>query len=157
VDLLALSADSPNLARMFSGAASGEISLNARGADKSDMLASLTCKGKARLSDLEFRSLNLTESLHASAAKAGVSSFRQASTSFTCADREIKFQGLLLQSPSSEIEGFGSLDFSRNLDLRLRVLPGEAAERSASASDYRLSGPLSSPQLSRIPMPAARP
>jgi hypothetical protein len=157
VDLLALSADSPNLARMFSGAASGEISLNARGADKSDMLASLTCKGKARLSDVEFRSLNLTESLHASAAKSGVSSFRQASTSFTCADREIKFQGLLLQSPSSEIEGFGSLDFSRNLDLRLRVLPGEAAERSASASDYRLSGPLSSPQLSRIPMPAARP
>jgi hypothetical protein len=64
---------------------------------------------------------------------------------------------LFLQSPSSEIEGFGSLDFSRNLDLRLRVLPGEAAERSASASDYRLSGPLSSPQLSRIPMPAARP
>jgi hypothetical protein len=157
VDLLALSADSPNLAKMFSGVASGEFLVNARGTDKSDMLASLSCKGKARVSDLEIRSLNLAESLQASAATPGSSSFRQASTTFTCADREIKFQDLLLQSPESEIEGFGSLGFSRNLDLRLRVLPSEAVERGASASDYRLSGPLSSPQLSRIPMPAARP
>ncbi len=157
VDLLALSADSPNLAKMFSGVASGELLLNARGADKSDMLASLTCKGKARVNDVEFRSLNLAESLQASAATPGISSFRQASTTFTCADREIKFQGLLLQSPSSEIEGFGSLDFGRNLDLRLRVLPSEATARSTPASDYRLTGPLSSPQVSRIPMPAAHP
>jgi hypothetical protein len=157
VDLLALSADSPNLAKMFSGVASGELLLNARGADKTDMLASLTCKGKARISDVEYRSLNLAESLRENAAEPGTSSFRQASTAFTCADREIKFQGLLLQSPSFEIEGFGSLDFSRDLDLRLRVLPSEASEHTASASDYRLTGPLSSPQLSRIPMPAARP
>jgi hypothetical protein len=157
VDLLALSGDSPNLAKLFSGTASGELLLNARGADKSDMLASLTCKGKARVGDVEFRGLNLAESLQASAATPGTSSFRQASTIFTCADREIKFQGLLLQNPSTEIEGFGSLDFSRNLDLRLRVLPSEAEERSTPASDYRLTGPLSSPQLSRIPMPSSRP
>ena len=157
VDLLALSADSPNLAKLFSGTASGELLLNARGADKSDMLASLTCKGKARVGDVEFRGLNLAESLQASAATPGTSSFRQASTIFTCADHEIKFQGLLLQNPSTEIEGFGSLDFSRNLDLRLRVLPSEAEERSTPASDYRLTGPLSSPQLSRIPMPSSRP
>lgn len=157
VDLLALSADSPNLAKMFSGAASGELLLNARGADKSDMLASLACKGKARVSDVEFRSFNLAESLHADATRTGTSAFRQASTTFTCADREIKFQGLLLQSPSAEIEGFGSLDFRRNLNLRLRVLPSEAEERSSPASDYRLTGPLSSPQLLRIPMPSSRP
>jgi AsmA-like C-terminal region/AsmA family len=157
VDLLALSADSPNLAKMFSGAASGELLLNARGANKSDMLASLTCKGKARVSDVELRSLNLTESLRENTARPGISSFPQASSAFTCADREIKFQGLLLQSPSSEIEGFGSLDFSRNIDLRLRLLPSEAVEPSASTSDYRLTGPLSSPQLSRIPMPSSRP
>jgi len=158
VDLLALSADSPTLAKMFSGAASGELSLNARGADKSDLLASLACKGKTRVSDVEFRSLDLAESLHANAARPGTSSFRQASTAFTCADREIKFQGLLLQSPSAEIEGFGSLDFSRNLDLRLRLVPNETTERDAApVSDYRLIGPLSSPQLSRIPMPASRP
>jgi hypothetical protein len=157
VDLLTLSADSPNLAKMFSGVASGELLLNARGGDKSDMLASLTCKGKARVSDVEFRSLNLTESLRENAAERGTSSFRQASTAFTCADREIKFQSLLLQSPSTELEGFGSLDFSRNLDLRLRVLPSEAEEHSAATSDYRLTGPLSSPLLSRIPMRESRP
>ncbi len=157
VDLLALSAVSPTWAEMFSGAAFGELSLNARGADKSDLLASLACKGKARVSDVGMRSLNLTESLHADAARPGTSSFAQASTTFTCADREIKLQSVLLQSPSTEIEGFGSLDFSRNLDLRLRIIPSEASERSAAASDYRLTGPLSSPQLSRIPMPRSRP
>jgi hypothetical protein len=154
VDLLALSADSPTLAKLFSGAASGEISLNARGAAKSDLLASLACKGKARLNDVEFHNLNLLESLRENAAKPGTSLFRQASTTFTCSGGEIKFRDLLLSSPSAEVEGFGSLDFSRNLDLRLRVLRTEAADRSAPASDYRLTGPLSSPEISRIPLPS---
>jgi hypothetical protein len=155
VDLLALSADSPTLAKLFSGAASGEISLNARGAAKSDLLASLACKGKARLNDVEFHNLNLLESLRENAARSGTSLFRQASTTFTCGGGEIKFRDLLLLNPSAEVEGFGSLDFSRNLDLRLRVLRTEAADRSAPASDYRLTGPLSSPEISRIPLPSS--
>ena len=157
VDLLALSADSPTLAKLFSGAASGEISLNARGAAKSDLLASLACKGKARVNDVEFHNLNLLESLRENAARPGTSLFRQASTTFTCSGGEIKFRDLLLLSPSAEVEGFGSLDFSRNLDLRLRVLRTDAADRSAPASDYRLTGPLSSPEISRIPLPAPHP
>ena len=155
VDLLALSADSPALAKLFSGAASGEISLNARGAAKSDLLASLACKGRARLNDVEFHNLNLLESLRENATRSGTSLFRQASATFTCSNAEIKFRDLLLLSSSAEVEGFGSLDFSRNLDLRLRVLRTEAADRSVIAADYRLTGPLSSPEISRIPMPAA--
>lgn len=155
VDLLALSEDSPTLAKLFSGGASGEISLTARGAAKSDLLASLACKGKARVSDFEFHNLNLLESLRENAFRPGTSLFRQASTAFTCSGGEIKFRDLLLLSPSAEVEGFGSLDFSRNLDLRLRVLRTEAADRSAPASDYRLTGLLSSPEISRIPLPAS--
>ncbi len=157
VDLSVLSADSPGLANVFAGTASGILALNAHGAAKSDLLSSLACKGKARMSDLEIRSLNLAESLREGAARPGRSAFRQASATFTCANREIKFQNLLLLSPSAEIEGFGSLDFSRNLDFRLRAIPSETSDRSARTSDYRVTGPLSSPQLTRVPMPAPHP
>jgi len=106
------------------------------------------------LNDLEFHNLNLLESLRENAARPGTSLFRQASVTFTCSNAEIKLRDLLLLGSSAEVEGFGSLDFSRNLDLRLRVLRTEAAERSIIASDYRLTGPLSSPEISRIPLPA---
>jgi uncharacterized protein involved in outer membrane biogenesis len=157
VDLAALSADSPALANNFAGSSSGVFALTARGTTKSDLLASLACKGKASMNDAEFRSLNLLESLREGAARPGRSGFRQAAATFTCANREIKFQDLLLLSPSAEIEGFGSLDFSHNLDFRLRVIPSETSDRSARSSDYRVTGPLSSPQLTRVPIPAPRP
>ncbi|MGB8522523.1 MAG: AsmA family protein [Candidatus Acidiferrales bacterium] len=157
VDLAALSADSPNFENVFAGAASGEFSLHARGATKSDLLASLACKGKARVSDAEFRSLSLTDSLREGASRPGVSSFNQVSAAFACGDREIKFAQLLLLAPSGEINAVGTLDFTHNLDFRLRVLKGEEESRGARSSDYRLTGPLSAPELTRIPAVASHP
>jgi hypothetical protein len=157
VDLAALSADSPTFENVFAGAASGEFALHARGAAKSDLLASLGCKGKARVNDAEFRDLSLTDSLREGASRPGVSSFNQVSTAFTCGDREIRFAELLLLAPSGEINAIGTLDFAHNLDFRVRVLKGEEEARTARSSDYHLTGPLSAPELTRIPALASRP
>jgi AsmA-like C-terminal region/AsmA family len=157
VDLAAVSADSPTFENVFAGAASGEFALRARGATKPDLLASLACKGKARVNDAEFRNLSLTDSLREGASRPGVSSFNQVSAAFTCGDREIKFAELLLLAPPSEINAVGTLDFAHNLDFRLRVLKGEEENRGARTSDYHLNGPISAPELARIPAAASHP
>lgn len=163
VDLAALSADSPAFDNVFAGAASGELALHARGADKSDLLASLVCNGKARVIDAEFRNLSLTDSFREGASRSGISSFNQVSAAFTCSDRELKFPELLLLTPSGEIHAVGTLDFAHTLDFRLRASSGTLAERASPASEaafqptYQLTGPLSSPQLTRLPTPSPHP
>lgn len=163
VDLSALSADSPAFENVFAGVASGELALHARGSAKADLLDSLTCKGKARVNDAEFRNLNLTDSLREGASRPGVSSFHEASAVFTCGNRGIQFPELLLLTPSGEINGVGTMDFAYTLDFRLRAVSATPAEHTTRAADavsrptYQLTGPLSSLQLSRIPTPAAHP
>jgi hypothetical protein len=163
VDLAGLSADSPAFENVFAGAASGELALHARGAAKSDLLASLACRGRARINDAEFRSLSLTDSFREGASRPGISSFNQVSAAFTCADREIRFPELLLLTSSGEIHAVGTLDFAHTLDFRLRAASGPLAERASPASEaasqpaYELTGPLSSPQLTRLPSPSPHP
>lgn len=163
VDLAALSTDSPAFENVFAGAASGEFALRARGAAKYDLLASLACKGKARVNDAEFRNLDLSDSLREGASRPGISTFHEASAAFACGDREIKFPELWLLSPSGEINAVGSIDFAHVLDFRLRVSSGAPVERTSRAADsasqptYHLTGPLSSPQLARLPTPSSQP
>lgn len=157
IDLGALSADSPTFDNVFAGEASGDFALHARGATKSDLLASLACKGKARVNDAEFRGLNLAESTREGASRPGISSFNQASATFTCANSEVKFPELLLLTPSAEINAIGTLDFAHTLDFRLRVVSDAEEGRSPRPSDYSLTGPLASPVLTPIQTPASRP
>ena len=163
VDLAALSADSPTFENVFAGAASGEFTLRARGAAKADLLASLACRGKARVNDAEFRNLSLTDSMREGASRPGISSFSQVSAAFTCADREIRFPELLLLTPSAEINAVGTLDFAHTLAFRLRAVSGATAEHAAPGAEvapqstFQLSGPLSSPQLARLPTLAPHP
>jgi AsmA-like C-terminal region/AsmA family len=163
IDLAALSASSPAFENIFSGAASGELALHARGANRSDLLASLVCKGKARVDDAEFRNINLADSLGEGAIRPGVSSFHEASAVFTCGDREIKLADLRLLTPSGEIDAVGSFDFTHVLDFRLRAFSGAPLERTTRAPGaisqpaYQLAGPLSSPELTRLPSPSPHP
>jgi hypothetical protein len=156
VDLSALAAESPQLAGLFGGSASGEISFDARGATRADLVASLRCQGDARFIGAELRSINLAESLRQAARRPGTSAFREASSAFTCRDGKVQFQTLVLSGPAGEINGSGSVDFNRNLDFRLRLLTRPAADAraagvsGASEVTYRLSGPLASPQVARI-------
>jgi hypothetical protein len=139
VEVGQLTANAPGLARLFAGAASGEISLHARGANRADLLASLECEGTARVANAGLREINLAESIRSGTTRAGTSEFREANATFTCANRAIHFRqlnfgvagagkrgasGAATGSASAEIEGTGSVDFLGGLDLRMEETAG---------------------------------
>jgi len=166
VDLNAATAATPNLAGLFAGSASGQISFHARGASRADLMASLECEGSARVAGAELRAMNLAESLSSGIIAPGTSSFRDASGTFSCAGRKIEFRETRLSGAASEIAVAGSVDFTRNLDLQLQVLPAaEGAPRVTKASAtpasgaqlFRLSGSLAAPQIERIAVKASAP
>jgi uncharacterized protein involved in outer membrane biogenesis len=159
VDLSALTAVSPGLANLFAGSASGEVSFHARGASRADLIASLECSGTARVGGAELRALNLAESLQEMGARPGTSAFREAAAAFSCAQRKIEFRELSFSGPGADIDAAGSIDFSRNLDLRMQMLPAgaSAAPRVAKTSGapageqaFHVTGVLSAPQIARI-------
>jgi uncharacterized protein involved in outer membrane biogenesis len=162
VDLSALSAASPGTADLFDGTATGQIFFTAHGASRSDIVSSLQCRGSTGVDAPRLQSINLADSLRDVAMRPGTSLFHDASAAFTCANGKIQFHDFALIDPAEEIDGAGSVDFSRILDFRLSVVhdsalseqsPGTQEDTPAStpgAVSYELSGPLSSPQLTRI-------
>jgi uncharacterized protein involved in outer membrane biogenesis len=161
VDLSALSAASPGTADLFDGTATGQIFFTAHGASRSDIVSSLQCRGSADVDAPRLQSIDLADSLRDVAMRPGTSLFHDASAAFTCANGKIQFHDFALIDPAEEIDGAGSIDFSRILDFRLSVVrdpavsapPGtqeDAAVSTPGAVFYELSGPLSSPQLTRI-------
>jgi hypothetical protein len=162
VDLSALTGATTNLANLFAGLASGQITLDAHGSSRADLLDSLECQGSTHVQGAELRSLVLPDSPRAAAARLGGSIFREASAAFTCASRKVQFQELTLLGPNAELGGSGTVDFSRTLDFRLGVFPGTANARNAHSSNapvaaYRLTGPLLTPQIARATARTARP
>jgi AsmA-like C-terminal region len=165
VDLKAFTSAAPNLAGLFAGTASGEVSFHARGASRADLLASLECQGSARLSDAELRAIDLAESLREAAPQNGSSAFREASAAFSCSNRKLLLKDLTISGASADFAATGSVDFSRNLDLRLQMLPpGEGAPHvtrasgaSVAAPAFHLGGSLTAPQIERIAEKAVAP
>jgi len=162
VDLGALAAASLKLENLFGGVASGRISFDARGGVRSDLLASLECEGAARVSQAQLRGLSFTESRLNMARSASTSVFPEASAAFTCGEGTVRFQKLVLASLDEEVTGTGSVDFSDNLDFRLKLLPGAGVTQTAKASfepaaAFHVSGSLSAPVISRVAAAAPRP
>ena len=165
VDLKAFTSAAPNLAGLFAGLASGEISFHARGDSRADLLTSLECQGSARLTSAELRTLDLAESLREAAPQNGSSAFQEASAAFSCGNRKLQFKNLTLSGTSSDFAAAGSVGFSRNLDLRLQMLPpGEAAPHvtktsvaSVAAPTFHIGGSLAAPQIARVAEKAVAP
>jgi hypothetical protein len=163
VDLSELTSTTPALADLFAGNAYGQITLNARGATRADLLASLECQGAGHVEGAELHNLSLPDSLRLIGVRLGASPFREASSAFTCASRKIQFQELTLLTPHAELDGSGTVDFSRNLDFRLGVFSSNVAGTpithvSASpVAAYHLTGPLATPQVTRASATTARP
>jgi uncharacterized protein involved in outer membrane biogenesis len=147
VDLAGLTAASPGLANLFTGAAAGKISFSATGATRGDLLASLACQGQADFANPEIHGVDLVASMRAAALVPGTSRFSNASASFACASRAIQVRDLSISVPGPDVAGSGSIDFSRDLDLRLSFV--SSAPR-ATAPSYRLTGSPVSPKISRI-------
>jgi hypothetical protein len=173
VDLETLSAEFPSLAGNFSGAASARIRFSLRGASRSDLLSSLECRGTSNVQQLAVNKIALINSaVNTAPSGAGdpnPSSFPEASAAFSCAEGKIQFQDLMLSGVRGRWNGAGSVDFARNLDLRLRLVSSEsAAARPAKLTDedksepradiaameYRITGTLSSPRVVRESLPA---
>jgi uncharacterized protein involved in outer membrane biogenesis len=150
VDLSELSAASPVLANLFDGSAAGKISFSAGGATRVDLLASLGCQGQVDFASPAIHGIDLVASLRAVAPVPGASRFSDASASFICSARTIQVQDLSLSVPGPDIAASGAIDFSRNLDLRLRFV--SSAPKSSEPA-YRLTGPLASPKIARVSPP----
>lgn len=164
LDLAALTSVFRTLNNTFAGSASGGLTFNFHGADRSDMISSLECRGNAHIEGAQFGALNLAESLQQGNLAPGKSSFSEASAEFLCHDGKIVLQNLSLVGPGPEINGSGSVDFARNLDLRLRELspsendtPVSKRPRADANGIYVLTGPLDSPTIALLAQPANRP
>jgi uncharacterized protein involved in outer membrane biogenesis len=138
VDLTAMSIVTTNYSNLFAGDASGEVSFDAKGTNRADLVNSLACQGRARVSSAELRNINLEDSLRDVARRPGTSSFREVSTVFACAERQIKFQNVVLIGSTERMEGSGSVDFSQNLDFRFRQLSDELGPQTPGASSASL-------------------
>jgi AsmA-like C-terminal region len=157
VDLAALAAASAQIPDVFAGSISGHASLRASGASRSELLASLDCTGAASVENGKLKNMNLLDSLRASTRVPGATLLENASANFACHRRRIEIQDLRLVHANGEMQASGSIDFSRNLDLRLRVLPqaavGAGAAPPPEVASYHLTGTLAAPQVERTPPP----
>lgn len=147
----------------FSGQVSGETTIRAMGTDRASLASSLACEGTWDIQNPEIRGINLGESLAAGAVTPGASAFREGAAKFTCAGGRIRIAFLKLAGTNQDYDIAGSLDFSRNANLRVTVEPSsklpnvlsESAEGSQAAGrTFILTGNLSSPEL-RAAAPAS--
>lgn len=173
VNLRALSAEFPSLADLFDGVATAKIGFTTRGTNRSDLIASLDCRGTAHVTKGLIAGINLSDLPNTSrsdepeqaavpdpATDVGLkTSFSDAGASFVCANSKIEFQNLLLRGAKSDWNGTGTVDFSHNLDLRfVRAFPGDGPRRlvkaaDAAADEYRVTGSLASPRVEMLAAP----
>ena len=151
VDLAALSAAFPTLANLFGGSATGEFTLDSSGATRADLISSLECRGDARIADAKLQNISLLESTREAQRRPGASSFSSASAVFFCGDGKINFQRLRFTGAAQDVAASGSVDFSRNLNLELRVIPAVNALNSphgaTAAQFFELTGPIRAPNF----------
>jgi hypothetical protein len=157
VDLAPLTAPFPTLDNAFGGAATGALTFDFHGADRADVISSLECRGNTRVTDPQIKALNLGESLRQGEFTPGTSSFAGAAAEFACHEGNITVQNLAFFSPGEEITGSGSVDFSRNLDLRVRAssaaandAPSSSSPQAAANGTYALTGSPQSPAFAPL-------
>ena len=148
----------------FSGLASGDVTFRAQGTDRAALAASLSCRGAWNIQDPEIHGINLGETLAAGSVRPGASAYRSADAAFSCGNGRVRIPSLKLAGANQELEISGSVDFSRNADLRVQVLPlskmpqvlSESAEAGAGAAkSFSLTGNLSSLQLRSVSSPVS--
>lgn len=153
LNLASLTAGAPSLARQISGVASGEVEFDLHGAGMDALLASLGCRGRAAIQPATLQGFDLLESLHAGNRRNGTSSFSEVSGAFSCRNQQIELSGVRIRSGDTSIGASGTVDFSRNADIRLDILPRARnqsrveADRPESPASYLLRGPVLAPHI----------
>jgi hypothetical protein len=149
IDAAQLVATTPALAGITAKSADGQISITASGANRSAIVASLTCLGTARAISPKLMNVDLANPQGSGSPGANSTQFNSAEASFSCANRKIDFQNLSLGfGIDLAATGSGTIDFSRNLDLRLQTRHGGSPNEAAAS--LRLAGTLTAPQLTTV-------
>ena len=161
VDLAALTSAFPTLADLFAGSASGEFALDSGGGTRADLVSSVECRGSARITDAKLQNINLLDSMHEAEPRSGSSEFSVANAVFACGNGKIIFQRLRFTGAAQDIAASGSVDFSRNLNMQLRVLPaagaiGTSRPSTAAGQLFELTGPIRSPNIQPVNPAAPR-
>lgn len=168
IDLKGLSGEFPSLAGKFAGAASANIRFIMRGTSRSDLLNSLECRGTALATQLSVANVALASSATVALAPPvnDPTVFPETSATFSCSKGKIQFRDLALTSADARWNGAGSVDFSRNLDLRLREAPANDAQSSHAKlaagsepdpvadpqpAEYRVTGTFADPHVAKLP------
>jgi hypothetical protein len=148
VDGAALVAAAPVLAGLRAETIAGRISIDAKGATRGDLMASMACQGTARASGIELQGLNLEKASGAPSPGAEGSRIPVASAAFTCSKRAVQFQRLSLAfGEGRSMIGSGSVGFDRRLDIQFQNLSATAVKSAGDA--VRLTGNLASPNITR--------
>jgi hypothetical protein len=166
VDIPALIAATPSLAGLTAQSVAGQISFGASGATRADLVASLICQGKVRAAGPELLGSDLWKSLGdesqgagstrspaASPRNTGSTRFSSGSATFSCSNRTIEFQSLRLNAAedgattASSIEGTGTVDFSRNLDLRFERQSDVRSAPPHPPATIHVTGSLAAPKV----------
>jgi len=156
VNLSSLASASPKLAKLLSGSASGQIWLEAHGASRAGLIGSLTCQGHARLSNAELRKFDISMPLGDSGENE-TTLFPDGSATFSCGQGKVEFQKLdLLSGAGGWIQGTGSVDFTRNIDFRLRALSTLPDNPDQQLAAFHLGGSLAAPEVSPVLAPMRR-
>jgi len=156
VDVSALLAATPSLAGFSAESGGGQISFDAHGSTRADLFDSLICQGDARFEGPELENVRFTGPVNGSSALGSALRFSSGSAKFSCGQRTIQFQQLLLQTLDSTAEGSGTIDFNRNVDVRLEMVSATPAPGSPAASTMHLAGTLPALQVAQISTAAPR-
>jgi hypothetical protein len=156
VSLSSLASASPKLAKLLSGSASGQIWLEAHGASRAGLIGSLTCQGRARLLNAELRKFDISMPL-GDPGENETTLFQDGSATFSCGQGKVEFQKLdLLFGVGGWIQGTGSVDFTRNIDFRLRALSTLPDNPDQQLAAFHLGGSLAAPEVSLVPAAPVR-
>lgn len=163
VKLDSLTAQTVSLANLFAGTASGDLQISAKGIGRAMLLGSLACRGDARIRDASYNGMDLNESRSAGARRPGITNFPAASSDFSCADGQVRFSRLHLETQAAAYNVTGYVDFKRQVNLEFTPLAFEKVAVFApvpvnvndppnknSFGVFTLTGALNSPTLTRV-------
>jgi AsmA-like C-terminal region len=148
VDGAALVAATPALTGVTAKNVSGQISIATAGANRADLLASLTCQGSATAIFPKLLNVDVWQSRGPDLPVAKSTAFDSADSSFSCAQRKIEFQRLSLGIgvETSEV-GTGTIAFNRDLDLHFQAHSDLVGHEVAPPPSFRLAGSLAAPTV----------
>ena len=161
VNLGSLAAQTVSLANLFAGTASGDIQISAKGIGRAALLGSLVCRGDARIRGAVYNGMDLDESRSAGARRPGITNFPAASADFSCANGQVRFSRLHLETQAAAYNAAGYADFKRQINLEFTPLasdkvasvtpmPVSDAPNKNSFGVFTLTGALNSPTLTRV-------